>query len=327
MGKVCKGNVESIQKGIRMSKNLLFVQLRNLLKRMKYVNNWYSFYFVYFKIIKKTLIKFKNGINCEISVDNTAPFYFIEQFITDKESKAIFLKNKKAIELLGKSDFIFEYGNHKYYIKKDYEIDSLHEIFQNLAEPQTYKIFSKLHGELFINVGSNAGGYAIPASKNFKRVICLEPNPKIFYELNKNMELNKIKNTKSLNVAAWSRKTKLKLFEPKDQNGYGGGISTLLPKYMEKEGINYNTYFYVNTITLNELLKNQKVIDLLLIDAENAEVEILRGSDKILDRTKAIIIEVRNNTEKQTKEILKKYKFKITDLDKSTNSKNIFGFK
>ena len=234
MGKMRERNVESIQKGIRMSKNLLFVQLRNLLKRMKYVNNWYSFYFVYFKIIRKSLIKFKNGANCEILVDNIAPFYFIEQFITDKESKAIFLKNKKAIELLGKSDFIFEYGNHKFYIKKDYEIDSLHEIFQNLAEPQTYKIFSKLHGELFINVGSNAGGYAIPASKNFKQVICLEPNPKVFYELNKNIELNQIKNIKALQMAVWSRKTKLKLFESKNRSGQAGGISTLLPQYMKK---------------------------------------------------------------------------------------------
>ena len=310
-----------------MTEKQLFIQLKNVLKRARYVNNWYSIYLVYFKIVKKGFIKFKNGINCEILPDNIAPFYFIEQLIMDGVSNSIFLQNKKALKHLGKSDFIFKYQDYKYYIKRGYELDSLHEMFQNFAEPETYGIFLRLHGKLFVNVGANAGGYAIPASKNFKQVICLEPNPKIFYELNKNMELNKIKNTKSLNVAAWSRKTKLKLFEPKDQNGYGGGISTLLPKYMEKEGINYNTYFYVNTITLNELLKNQKVIDLLLIDAENAEVEILRGSDKILDRTKAIIIEVRNNTEKQTKEILKKYKFKIIDLDKSTNSKNIFGFK
>ena len=305
----------------------IIIQLKNLLKRMKYVSNWYSFYLVYFKIVQKSLIKFKNGINCEIFADNIAPFYFIEQFIDKKESKAIFLKNKKVLELLGKSDFIFKYGNYKYYIKRGYELDTSHEIFQNFAEPETYKIFSKLHGKLFVNVGANAGGYAIPAGKNFKQVICLEPNPKIFYELNKNIRLNRIKNVRAFKAAAWSRKTKLKLFEPKNQTGCAGGISTLLPKYMEKEGINYNTYFYVNTITLNSLLKNRKIIDLLLIDAENAEVEILKGSDKILDITKAIIIEVRNNTEEPVKEILKRQRFKIKELDKSKYSKNIYGFK
>ena len=280
-----------------MSEKLLFIQLKNVLKRTRYINNWYSIYLVHFKIIKKSFIKFKNGISCEIWSDNIAPFYFIEQLIIYKVSNSIFLKNKKALEHLGKSDFIFKYQDYKYYIKRGYELDSLHEMFQNFVEPETYKIFSKLHGELFVNIGANAGGYAIPASKNFKQVICLEPNSKIFYELNKNIRLNKIKNIKAFKAAAWSRKTKLKLFEPKNQTGYAGGISTLLPKYMEKEGINYNTYFYVNTITLNSLLKKRKIIDLLLIDAENAEVEILKGSDKILDITKAIIIEVRNNTE------------------------------
>ncbi len=310
-----------------MSENQLFIQLKNILDRVKYVNNWYSIYLVHFKIIKKSLIKFKNGIDCEISYDNIIPFYFIEQLINNKVSKAIFLQNKKVLESLGKSDFIFEYNDYKYYIKRGYELDTAHEIFQNLVEPQTYKIFSKLYGKLFVNIGSNAGGYAIPASKNFKQVICLEPNPKIFYELNKNIDLNKIKNIKTFKAAAWSRRTKLKLFEPKGKSGHAGGISTLLPKYMEKENIDYNTYFYVNTITLNTLFKNQKVIDLLLIDAENAEVEILKSSDKILDKTKAIIVEVRNNTEKPAKEILDKHGFKIKELDKSRYSKNIFGFK
>ncbi|MCL4386051.1 MAG: hypothetical protein M1326_07045 [Cyanobacteria bacterium] len=58
---------------------------------------------------------------------------------------------------------------------------------------------------------------------------------KDFYELNKNIKLNKIKNIRSLKAAARSRKTKLKLFEPEDQTGYASGISTLLPKYMEKK--------------------------------------------------------------------------------------------
>ena len=310
-----------------MNENLLFIQLKNVLNRMKYVNNWYSIYLVHFKIVKKSFIKFKNGISCEISFDNISPFYFIEQLINNKVSKAIFLQNKKVLESLGKSDFIFEYNDYKYYIKRGYELDTANEIFQNLVEPQTYKIFSKLYGKLFVNIGSNAGGYAIPASKNFKCVICLEPNPKIFYELNKNIDLNKIKNIKTFKAAAWSRRTKLKLFEPKGKYGHIGAISTLLPKYMEKEGNDYNTYFYVNTITLNTLLKNQKVIDLLLIDAENAEVEILKSSDKILDKTKAIIVEVSINTEKLVEEILDRHGFKIKELDKGGHSKNIFGFK
>jgi FkbM family methyltransferase len=155
----------------------------------------------------------------------------------------------------------------------------------------------------------------------------LEPNPNVFYELNRNIKLNKIKNIKTLKIAAWSKKAKLELFSPKNRFGYGGQVSTLLPKSMEKEGISYNTHFSVNTITLNDLLRNQDTIDLLLIDAENAEVEILNGSDEILNKTKAIIIEVRDNTERTVKDILNNYGFNIKELDISKNSKNIFGKK
>ena len=307
---------------------LLFIQFKNVLKRIQYVKNWYSFYLVYFGIAKKSFIKFKNGFNCEISINDIASFYFIEQLITDyRVSKTVFSKNKNALELLGKSDFIFEYKGYKWYIKRGYELDVAHEIFQQFTEPETYKIFQKLHGKLFINIGANAGGYTIPGSKNFDKVIALEPNPKIFYALNKNIKLNKLKNVESFQFAAWSKETKLKLFEPDTKLGYGGGVSTLLPKSMSNEGINYNSNFYVNTKTINNMFRNKNVIDLLLIDAENAELEILKGSNEVLNKVKFIIVEVRNNTEKGVKEILNKNNFKIKELDVSQNSKNIFGKK
>ena len=308
---------------------LLFaqVQLKNLLKRIKYINNWYSFYLVYFKIVKRSFIRFKNGINCEIKSENIGSFYFIEQLINYGVSKTVLLKNKRALELLGKSDFIFKYKEYKWYVKRGYELDVAHEIFQQFTEPETYKIFQKLHGKLFINIGANAGGYTIPGSKNFEQVIALEPNPKVFYGLNKNIKLNKLKNVKCFQIAAWSKETKLKLFEPSTKSGYAGGVSTLLPKSMSNEGINYNSSFYVSTKTMNEMFRNQNVINLLLIDAENAELEILKGSNEVLNKVKFIIVEVRDNTEKGVKEILNKNNFKINELDVSQNSKNIFGKK
>ena len=78
---------------------------------------------------------------------------------------------------------------------------------------------------------------------------------------------------------------------------------------------------------MNEMFRNQNVIDLLLIDAENAELEILKGSNEVLNKVKFIIVEVRGNTEKGVKEILNKNNFKINELDVSQNSKNIFGKK
>ena len=77
--------------------------------------------------------------------------------------------------------------------------------------------------------------------------------------------------------------------------------------------------------TLDNILKSINKIDLLLIDAENAEVEILNGAVQVLKKTKNIIIEVRDNTEEQIKKILIDNKFKLKTLDISEDSKNIYG--
>ena len=302
---------------------ILLQQFENLIKRMRYNSNWYDFYLVYFGLKKEALIKFKNTIAVKIKMDNISPYYFVEKFYNITKTRILLKSLPQNFEC---NDFIFNFDNLKWYIKNEYILDSVNDILQRYNEPLTYNLFNSLIGDVFVNVGSNVGGYTLRARK-FSDVIAIEPNPQIYNILKKNVELNKI-NIKILNIAAWDKKCKIKLYEPKTNKlGSVGGVSTLLPDTMLKNKVNYNSFYKVHADTLDNILNDLIYIDLLIIDAENAESVILNHSKKTLAKTKVIIIEVRNNTEIIVREILKNNGFKISVLDIFQGSKNICGKK
>ena len=76
-----------------------------------------------------------------------------------------------------------------------------------------------------------------------------------------------------------------------------------------------NNYEIVRLNTLDNLLKNKKIIDLLKIDVEGHELEVLKGSNKTLDRTKIVLIEIHNTNQYKNYskdkiyDLLKKKKF------------------
>jgi len=304
---------------------IAYVQFKNLLARSKYLNNWYSLYLVYFKIKKFSKIKFKNSITVNVYANNLSNFFFAEGLYTSKDPKMIELLNSLENEINKEDNFVISFANRLWYINRNYMMDSLYDIFQDKSEPKTFKIFSNIKGKLFVNVGANCGGYACRGD-NFEKIVAIEPS-KVFSILRKNCELNKIKNIKLLNKAIWSKKGKLKLYETSTRLGISSGLSTLSPESMGTEGISYNKSYSVRVDTLDNILKNEKEVDLLLIDAENAEYEILVGGKNTLKSAKRVIIEVRKNTEYKVRQVLRHEGFKIKALDKFDYSKNIYGFR
>ena len=309
-----------------MKNNLKIInmQVKNLFCRMRYLKNWYSLYLVYFNIKKKAVISFKNSITVKISNKDIKNFFFVEQIylLKNKDPKINkLLYQIKDVLNTNKKKFIIKYDKF-WNIQRDYMLDNLHDVFQKYSEPQTYSCFNKLNGELFVNIGANCGGYAIRCAK-FSKVIAIEPNPKIISLLKENKRINKINNLKIINKAVWNKKQRMSLYEAKSYLGIIGGSSTLLPENMSNNI--YQKNYYVMADTLDNILRGINKIDLLLIDAENAEVEILNGALQVLKRTRNIIIEVRDNTEEQIKKILIDNKFRLKTLDISEDSKNIYG--
>ena len=68
-------------------------------------------------------------------------------------------------------------------------------------EPNTYKYISQVKGDIFIDIGANAGGYTIPFSKNFTKVLSVEPNPEMAKVIRRNSDINNYKNIEVVEAA------------------------------------------------------------------------------------------------------------------------------
>ena len=140
-------------------------------------------------------------------------------------------------------------------------------------------------GLVFVDVGANIGYYTLIASKlvgSQGRIYSIEPVPSTATILKANVKLNNCLNVSIYNVAIWSSKGTLTLRIP----GTWYGLASV-----SRYGVN----IAVNSITLDELLKNEASIDCIKIDVEGAELEVLRGAKDVLKRTKYLVIEISHN--------------------------------
>lgn len=71
------------------------------------------------------------------------------------------------------------------------------------------------NGEVFVDIGSHVGKYAIATSKivgDKGFVVAIEPHPSNFAALKKNIKLNNLKNMVAFNLAAWDKQCMLRFF-------------------------------------------------------------------------------------------------------------------
>ena len=159
--------------------------------------------------------------------------------------------------------------------------------------------FQPKSGGIVIDVGAHYGRYTLIAAKRIGpkgKVIAIEADPKNFDMLNKNIKLNELsaENVITLNYAASSIKSTVKLSIPDKKPGqtiYSSIISNRAPteKFIE-----------VNANTLDNLLQENKIpieqVNWIKIDVEGAELEVLKGANDILSKSKdiSLLIEIHN---------------------------------
>ncbi len=136
-------------------------------------------------------------------------------------------------------------------------------------------------GENMIDVGANIGTLTLASAtavgKNGK-VFSFEPHPKIYQFLLKNIELNKIKNIQSYNIAV-SNKNETVFFSDMisdDQN-----------KVLQN---NCGIKIEAKTLDYFEFYKNR--ISLLKIDVEGYELLVLQGGETTIEHTDCIYLEM-----------------------------------
>jgi FkbM family methyltransferase len=136
-----------------------------------------------------------------------------------------------------------------------------------------------------IDAGANVGYTSLYFALDLNtEIIAIEPSLKNVAVLNKNIELNQLKNRIEVRSNALSSNSTNKY---NTNNNFRDGLDWSTTTVLDPNG-------EINSITINELLLEKKweIIDLLKIDIEGAESEIFRSEVEFLKNTRIIAIEV-----------------------------------
>jgi FkbM family methyltransferase len=225
----------------------------------------------------------------------------------------------KAVKFFRPRSKLLKFKVPKYNYKFYCRINKDDCIVMTRHEDVIIEYFRPKEGDVVIDIGAHIGRYTIIASKRVGangKVIAIEADPSNFEMLNRNVQLNRLENITTLNYAAFSKETKLKLYLP------AGDIFTKYNTIMS----NWvwvkpeDKYVEINANTLDNLLQQIgiKQVNWIKIDVEGAEFEVLKGATSILSKSKdiALLIEVHNlhggtNLYRQIIEFLNVYNFKI----------------
>lgn len=182
-------------------------------------------------------------------------------------------------------------------------------------EPFIRVWFRPRRGDVFVDIGSHVGKYAVAVAKIVGEeviVVALEPHPETFKALRNNIELNRLQNVVILNVAAWNRSEKL--------NFHFGGSASEFSAYgnPEKDSVEIQAK-PMDELLLHDL-KLQRV-DWIKIDVEKAEIEALEGLETTLRKLKPkLLIEVWNKNINSVKTLLKKNYYSMITISSSFGS-------
>jgi len=149
---------------------------------------------------------------------------------------------------------------------------------------------------IVVDVGAHYGRYTLIAAKRIGpkgKVIAIEADPNNFDMLNKNIKLNELsENVITLNYAASSNKSKVKLSIPEKKSGhtiYSSIITSRAPtvKFMEVNANTLDNLLHENGISLEE-------VNWIKIDVEGAELEVVKGATNILSKSMdiSLLIEI-----------------------------------
>lgn len=146
--------------------------------------------------------------------------------------------------------------------------------------------FVPKEGDVVVDVGAHIGRYTIVASKRVGasgKVIAIEADPDNFDMLNLNVDLNELTNVLPVNCALYSAEAKIKLYKPADLTTHN---SIMLARASGDD------YVEVDAITLDSLMHQNQIgcVNWIKIDVEGAELEVLKGAEGILSKSKNISV-------------------------------------
>jgi FkbM family methyltransferase len=184
-----------------------------------------------------------------------------------------------------------EFRNREFYFNNTKDAPALiNEIFNDNYRVLQSKIeFGK--GDVILDLGANEGMFSILLSKLFplSRIIALEPVPRTYFQLMRNIGLNGCTNIEAYNFGVGKpNQFTAVLNVSKDFSGGSTSLCTYNPAHHDKT--------VVSLLSLDRVFENYKIsrCKLLKMDIEGMEYEVLYPST-VLPLIDAMVIEVHYN--------------------------------
>lgn len=157
---------------------------------------------------------------------------------------------------------------------------------------------------IILDIGSNIGNHMLYWSKNAKNIYAFEPENSNYELLCKNIESNNLEKITAVKKCVGKEKSFAK-------------VSSI-----DKSNMGSTTFEYaddgISVIDIDSFVteNNIETIDFVKIDTEGFEVDVLKGSLKILEKFKPNIwIEVRTDTLEEVRKILTNLGYDLVDID------------
>lgn len=148
-------------------------------------------------------------------------------------------------------------------------------------EPDTYQFLvdSLGPGAMFLDIGANVGAFAVPIARRLAAqgglVLAVEASPRVLPYLERNVELNRIRNTTILACAVSDgTEPEVEFYEaPLEQFGMG----SCAPQFNA-------TPLRVRAASVDSILEEQRIerVDVMKVDVEGWEAKVFHGAAKCL---------------------------------------------
>jgi len=172
-------------------------------------------------------------------------------------------------------------------------------------EKNVWRYLKPKERDVFIDIGAHVGKYTLQVARivgNEGLTIALEPHPDNYKALLKGIQLNGFKNIVALNIAAWDKDCKLKLFIGDTAGHHSAKIN---------KGLGH---IEVEAKTVDSIVKSINVgrVDWIKIDVEGAALEVIRGLHKTITKyAPKIILEVLSENSRAVLKLMQDYGYAI----------------
>ena len=141
-------------------------------------------------------------------------------------------------------------------------------------------------GFVFYDLGANIGLFTLLAARLVGaggKVFSFEPDPSVAARLRRNIARNGFENVTVAEAGVWSTSGDMK-FVAADSTSPDHGLGRIVP------GDDHEAGTPTRCIALDDFIKTSPPPDAIKCDVESAEVEVLRGAEKLLESHRPLIV-------------------------------------